>query len=129
MTDSILDSTKKAVGLDPEYDVFDLDITMHINSVFSVLHQLGVGPVTPFFIEDKTKTWKEFLDTDPGSMMAVKSLMFLKVRLLFDPPTTSFALDAMNKTATEYEWRLHVSSEGAKRAEARAAEAAIIERP
>lgn len=108
---SILDSTKKVLGLDSEYDVFDVDILMHINSTFLTLNQLGIGPVDGFQIEDETATWDSYLGSTDKNLSAVKSYVYIKVRLLFDPPTTSFAIEAMNKLALEYEWRLNVHSE------------------
>ncbi len=104
--DSILSSTKKMLGIEEDYDVFDLDIILHINSVFSTLYQFGVGPATGFFIEDKTKTWTDFLGSDSFDLNMVKSYMFLRVRLLFDLPTTSFAIEAMKEQVKEYEWRM-----------------------
>lgn len=117
MTDSVLDSIKKVVGVDADYDVFDPDLVMHINSVFGVLHQLGVGPSTPFLIEDKTATWTEFLGDENPAYASVKSYIQAKVKLLFDPPPTSFGLAALEKVASEYEWRLNVQAEGVKYAQ------------
>lgn len=111
MTDSILNTTKKVLGISSEYDAFDIDITMHINTVFSVLHQLGVGPTTPFRIDDATKTWDQFTGANQA-IESVKSYVWAKVRIAFDPPTTSFAIDALQKLCTELEWRLNVQSEG-----------------
>ena len=110
ITDSILDGTKKALGLGYEYVEFDPDIIMHINSVFSTLQQLGVGEdhENSFMILDNTSTWTEFLGA-AKNVNAVKSYMYLRVRLLFDPPATSFAQDSMQKQATELEWRLNVT--------------------
>lgn len=105
---SILDTTKKALGIAPEYTVFDVDIIMHINSVFSTLQQLGVGPKEGFSIEDKTKLWPEFIG-DTKNIEAVRSYMYLRVRLLFDPPATSFAIAAFKEQVQELEWRLNVA--------------------
>ena len=110
MNDSILNTIKKVLGIDPGYDAFDIDIIMHINMVFSGLHQLGVGPVEPFSITDQTATWAEFTGTN-RAIESVKSYVWAKVRLSFDPPATSFAIDALNKMCTELEWRLNVQSE------------------
>lgn len=110
MADSILDSTKKALGLSEDYDVFDSDIIMHINSVFTTLNQLGVGPAGGFMIEDADPTWDAFLGTDRQLNM-VKSYLYLKVKLLFDPPGTSFLLASYEKQIQEYEWRLLVHVE------------------
>lgn len=110
---SILTSIKKLLGLPEEYDVFDTDITMHINSVFSTLNQLGVGPPDGFFIEDATEQWGMFLG-DNQQINSVKTYVYIKVRLLFDPPTTSFAIDSLKKQADELEWRLNVHIESNK---------------
>ena len=109
--DSILDSTKKILGLDPEYDVFDVDIITHINSVFFTLNQLGVGPAEGFMITDNTTPWTWFSE-GPSNLNAVKTYVYLRVRLLFDPPQTSFAISAMEKQIQELEWRLNVHREG-----------------
>lgn len=109
--DSILDSTKKILGLDPEYDVFDVDIISHINSAFFTLNQLGVGPAEGFMILDNTSKWTWFLDGQIN-LNAVKTYVYLRVRLLFDPPQTSFAISAMEKQIQELEWRLNVHREG-----------------
>lgn len=110
MADSILDSTKKILGLTPDYTEFDLDILTHINSVFFTLQQLGIGPEQGFMIEGSSATWDEFLGTTPR-YAAVKTYVYLKVRLLFDPPATSYAIDALKQQAAELEWRLNVSRE------------------
>jgi hypothetical protein len=108
--DSILTSTKKVLGIDDSYAAFDEDIIMHINSVFSTLNQLGIGPDDGFAIEDDTATWDTYLDGDLNKN-SVKTYMYLKVRLLFDPPTTSFTQEAMKQQAQELEWRLNVVRE------------------
>lgn len=107
---SILDSVKKNVGLGADYDVFDLSIKTHINTVFSTLAQIGIGPPLGFMIEDAEATWNSFLAAQP-LLNAVKSYMYLKVRLLFDPPSSSFVLTSMEKQITELEWRLLVAKE------------------
>lgn len=116
MSPSILESIKKTLGVPEDYDVFDPDILMHINTVFSTLNQLGVGPKEPFFVDDKADTWTQFLAEDPSVLAMVRSYVYIKVKLLFDPPTTSFAIDALKKTAEEYEWRLNVQAEGVNHA-------------
>ena len=105
MKDSILLSVKKMLGLTEEYDAFDLDIITHINSVFTILTQIGVGPSNGFMIEDKTAIWTNFIK-DMSLYHLVKSYMVLKVRLLFDPPISSAALECCKTQANEYEWRL-----------------------
>ncbi len=107
--DSILDTTKKLLGFESDYTAFDLDIITHINSVFSTLQSLGVGPSEGFMITDKEAVWDEFTGLD--NMNSVKSYMFMRVRMMFDPPTTSFHLESLKKMAEEIEWRLHVQAE------------------
>lgn len=110
MNDSILTSVKKMLGLSEDYDVFDLDIIVHINSVFTILTQIGVGPANGFMIEDKTVTWTDFIH-DMSFYQLVKSYMVLKVRLLFDPPNSSAVLECYKTQANEYEWRLKTMAE------------------
>ena len=106
--ESILTSVKKMLGITEEYKHFDMDIVMHINSVFMTLNQLGVGPNKGFFIEDETATWADFLG-DPTSLQIVKSYMFLKVRMLFDPPASSVVMECMKQQANEFEFRLLIA--------------------
>ena len=111
MIASILTSTKKILGITEEYDAFDVDIVTHINSVFSTLQQLGVGPEEGFMIEDSAAAWDSFLGND-SRLNSVKTYVFLRVRLLFDPPTTSYHVDAVKEQIKELEWRLNVNREG-----------------
>lgn len=108
--ESILTSIKKLLGIAEEYECFDSDIVMHINSVLMILTQLGVGPPEGFSIEDETTTWTDFV-SDLTKVEAVKSYVYLKVKLLFDPPLTSSVIDSMTRTINELEWRLNVASE------------------
>ena len=110
ITDSVLTSIKKLLGIAEEYEHFDADLIMHINSVFSILTQLGVGPSKGFMIEDKNATWKDFI-SDESKYMLVKSYMHLKVKLLFDPPLSSAVLECYKTQISEYEWRLNVAAE------------------
>jgi hypothetical protein len=109
--ESILTSIKKLLGITEEYEHFDADIIMHINSVFLNLTQIGVGPEEGFFIEDATAEWMDFIE-DSIQLQAVKSYMYLKVKLLFDPPLSSAVVEAMNRQISEFEWRLLVAAEG-----------------
>lgn len=111
MEESILASVKKMLGITSEYDVFDSDIIMHINSVFMILAQMGVGPSTAFRIEDATSVWTDFIPKDKPNYEAVKSYVGLKVRLLFDPPASSTHMQAMNSLIAELEWRLNFEAE------------------
>jgi hypothetical protein len=110
METSILTSTKKILGIDQDYTAFDLDIMTHINSVFVTLNQLGIGPAEGFAIEDATQTWGDFIGTDTR-LNAVKSYVYLRVRMIFDPPNTSYLMDSLNRQAQEFEWRLSVQRE------------------
>ena len=108
--ESILISIKKLLGITEEYDQFDPDIIMHINSVFMVLTQLGVGPSEGFSIEDDTSVWSDFIQ-DTNKIEAVKSYIYLKVKLAFDPPLSSAVIESMNRLINELEWRLNVAAE------------------
>lgn len=112
ITESILTSIKKLLGIEAEYTHFDADITMHINSVFSILCQLGVGPSEGFSIEGNGETWDQFIPSmNPNQFSMVKSYIYLKVRLLFDPPLSSAAIDSLNRQISELEWRLNVAAD------------------
>lgn len=111
MSNSILVSTKKMLGIDAAYTAFDLDVLTHINSALATLNQLGIGQDEGFMIEDDAAEWADFLGTDLR-LNPVKTYVFLRVRLLFDPPQTSFHLAAMEKQIQELEWRLNVHREG-----------------
>lgn len=106
MESSILISTKRVLGISESYTAFDLDIITHINATFSVLSQLGVGPAAGFMIDDETDVWANFLVPNL-QLNLVRTYIFLKVRLLFDPPTTSYLIDAVKDQIREYEWRLN----------------------
>ena len=108
--ESILTSIKKLLGITEEYNQFDPDIIMHINSVFMILTQLGIGPTEGFSIEDDTSIWSDFIK-DANKIEAVKSYIYLKVKLLFDPPLSSAVIDSTNRLINELEWRLNVAAE------------------
>lgn len=110
MEASVLASTKKILGVASNYTAFDLDIITHINSAFSTLNQLGVGPEDGFFIEDDQAIWSD-LELPQNQLTMVRTYIFLKTRVMFDPPTTSFLIDAMNKQIAEHEWRLSLYRE------------------
>ena len=103
---SILISIKKLIGLTEQDESFDIDVILHINMAFATLASVGVGP-KGFRIVDETTEWEEFTD-DPEQLGLVKDYVYFKTKLAFDPPTSSNVLEAMNKTASELEWRLHV---------------------
>lgn len=105
---SILDSVKKVIGMDPSYTAFDIDIIMHINTQFSKLYNLGVGPKNAAFeIEDKNAKWSDFLQGKTNINM-VKTYVCMAVRLIFDPPPTSFGIEAVKTEIQELGWRLNV---------------------
>lgn len=108
MNESILTSIKKMLGITEEYTHFDQDIIIHINTVLMILHQLGVGPKEGFAITDSYETWSDFL-VDNKNIEAVKTYVYLKVRLLFDPPLSSSVTESINKLINELEWRLNVA--------------------
>lgn len=104
--DSVLNSVKKLLGLPEDYTAFDPDLVMHINSVFMILEQMGVGPEEGFGISDASAVWTDFLASCPG-LEAVKSYVALKVRMLFDPPQSSVTKEAIEKNISELEWRMY----------------------
>lgn len=114
--ESILTSIKKLLGISEEYTMFDSDLIMHINSVFMILTQLGIGPSEGFNIEDDSATWDEFV-SDDLKLDLIKSYMHLKVKLLFDPPLNSAVIESMNRMINEFEWRLNVAADSIKSGE------------
>ncbi len=110
METSILNSTKKILGIADDYTVFDTDIITHINTAFSTLTQLGVGPAEGFMIQDETTDWTDYI-ADDLQYNSVKTYVYLRVRQLFDPPTTSYLLAAFDQQLKELEWRLNVHRE------------------
>lgn len=109
--DSILTSIKKMLGIAEEYTHFDSDLTIHINTVLSILTQVGVGPSKGYFIMDETQTWTEFLPISEKRLELVKSYVYMKVKLLFDPPLSSAVIESTNKLIAELEWRILASIE------------------
>jgi hypothetical protein len=106
MSDSILTNVKKILSISEDYTAFDLDIMTHINSVFSTLNDLGIGPVEGFEINDAEAVWQDFLEGDKR-LNGVKSYIYLRVRLIFDPPGTSYHISAIKEQIQELEWRLN----------------------
>jgi hypothetical protein len=112
VVDSILDEVKQALGVSPDVDAFNADVLMHINSVFSTLNQLGIGPPEGFAIQDSSTTWADFLG-DELRLNMVKTYIYLRVRLLFDPPGGSYHLvNSLNEQLKELEWRISTFREG-----------------
>lgn len=111
ITDSILTSTKKILQIEEDYTYYDLDIITHINSVFANLHQLGIGPIDGFEIADKDATWASYLEGNLN-LNLVKTYMYLRVRLLFDPPQTSYLIASLKEQIEKLEWQINVQREG-----------------
>lgn len=111
MAGSILTDTKKILGISEADTSFDLDVMTHINTAFSVLHQLGVGPEEGFMIESKSEEWDEFEVDDILTFNMVRTYIGLKVKMFFDPPSTSFLLDSMDKQIQQLESRLNTERE------------------
>lgn len=110
MEKSILTSIKKLLGLAEDYTAFDTDIIIHINTVLMVLHQLGVGPEEGFTIKSVKDKWSDFVDDD-ANLEAIKTYIYLKVKLVFDPPQSGATMEALQNSIKEYEWRLNVQAE------------------
>ena len=113
--ESILTSIKKLLGIAEDYTHFDADLIMHINSVFTILNQLGVGPTEGFFIEDELATWNDFVPVDKNFNI-IKSYMHLNVKILFDPPSSSVVMESMNRMISQFEWRINILAEEMERA-------------
>ena len=110
MSNSILLTIKKLIGLDRDYGAFDLDLIVAINSSFMILNQLGIGPDKPFAIKDETSTWKDFFGEEEIFGLA-KSYIYLRSRLLFDPPASGVLHEAVERQISEFEWRMHVQAD------------------
>lgn len=110
MVESILISTKKLLGIDKDYDAFDTDIIISINTILNVLYQLGVSE-NPYAITGSSETWSDYLG-DRKDLEMIKSFVYLRVKLLFDPPATGVLHEAMERQASELEWRLNFEAEG-----------------
>ena len=111
MGSSILDTIKKLLGIASSDTSFDTDIIIHINSAIASLRQLGVGPGEGYSIKSKADMWTGYLTTTPELLESVKTYIYLKVRLAFDPPSSTAVLEAFKQMISEYEWRLNVTAE------------------
>ena len=111
MEESILNTVKTMLGPEGDYDDFDTDIIIHINSAFSVLTQLGVGPPKGFRIRDDASTWSDFIPDDRDDLDLIKDYVYMKVKLIFDPPPNSYTVEALKEQIKEAEWRLNVAVE------------------
>ena len=107
MDQSILNSTKKILGIGPDDTSFDLDVMTYINSAFSNLHQLGIGPIEGFVIEDDEAEWADFGIVEIPILHQLKTCIYLRARMMFDPPSTAYLLQAMERQIVEAEWRLN----------------------
>ena len=105
--DSILTSTKKLLNIDENDTSFDVDVTIHINSALATLTQLGVGPKEGFRISDKKSKWTDFVGENQTLIGFISDFVFLKVKLIFDPPTSSFVVESMKQNLSELEWRIN----------------------
>lgn len=112
MEQSILKSVNKNLGLDLEYSAFDQEVMMHINSALSTLSQLGIGPEGGFTVEDEDEIWTDFFVGTKAELSQIKTYIYLKVRNLFDPPTTSYVMAAFSSQIQELEGRLSMMREG-----------------
>lgn len=111
MTNSILDDVKLQLGIDETDDSFDPQVIDAINTVFDILNQIGVGPADGFYIEDNATTWDSYLSEHGKTLRMVRTYMYAKARLIFDPPLSSAVMDALNKIADETEFRLKFQAE------------------
>lgn len=112
--EGILESVKKWIGPSVEYDYFDSDLLMHINSYFAVMSQCGIGPSDGFTV-DETSKWDEFLPEGGNVLAMAKQYVQLRTRLTFDPPTSSFVIDLLKKNAEEMEWRMYIQTDSERR--------------
>lgn len=110
ISNSILETVKKLVGVDIDYGVYDIDLIVAINSSFMILHQLGVGPEKPFTISDSSATWQDFFGDEEVFALA-KSYIYLRTRLLFDPPSSGVLHEAVERQISEFEWRMQVQAD------------------
>ena len=107
--ESILSSIKKLLGIPESYTNFDEDIIIHINTAFAILNQLGVGPDEGFMIEDGNATWGDYITK--YNLLMIRTFIYLKVRLLFDPPTSNALIESINRTIGELEWRIFLEGD------------------
>ena len=109
--DSILDTIKKMLGIDPEDISFDTDIKVHINTTMLSISQMGIGPPNGFIVTSKDNVWNDFLGSSAMNLEGVKSYIYLKIKLIFDPPQSSTVIEAFNKSISELEFRMMLAVE------------------
>ena len=108
-SDSILIYIKKMLGIDKDCTDFDVDIIIHINTIFTILNQVGIGPETGYAIKDSNNTWSEFVNTEDPKFESIKSYIYLRVKTIFDPPLNSTVMEAHKQIINELEWRLNIT--------------------
>ena len=111
MEENILNSIKKLLGIPEDYTAFDQDIMIHINSVFMILSELGVGPSNGYSLKDGTEKWGDFI-SDDENLEGIKTYVYMKVKTIFDPPLNSAVLASMKELIREFEWRINNEAEG-----------------
>ena len=111
MDESILTSIKAMLGPDEDYDAFDTEIMIHINSALNILTQLGIGPDKGFRVRNANDTWDEFIPSDRDDFEMVKDYVYMKVKLIFDPPQSSAAIESLKELIREFEWRIRETAE------------------
>lgn len=114
MIESILETIKKMLGLSKDYNSFDTDIIVHINTVLSNLTQMGIGPEQGFTITGYNETWSQFVTSNPLKTQQIKSYIYLKVKTMFDPTANSNVAEAIKNSITELEYRLYVEEENSR---------------
>lgn len=108
--DSILETVKKLLGIFEDDHAYDIDLIVAINSSFMILNQLGIGPEKPFIINDSSATWKDFFGDEEIFSLA-KNYIYLRTKLLFDPPSSGVLHEAVERQIAEFEWRMHVQAD------------------
>lgn len=112
MEESVLVSIKGMLGIGEDCDSFDNELIVFINSAFSTLYQVGFNPALDYRIESEDDKWSDIVNDDPDLMDLIKPYVYMRVRMLFDPPTSSFVLNSLESQMKEYEWRIQTQSEG-----------------
>lgn len=109
--DSILNNVKKLLGIDSEDDSFDVDVMTMINSTIPSLAQMGIGPSNGYMVTSADDKWTDWITTNTINLQGVKTYLYLKIKLIFDPPTNSTVVEAFNKNLNELEWRMMLAVE------------------
>ena len=109
--ESILDTIKQLLGIPVEDESFDMDIKTHINTSTMILSQIGIGPKNGFIVTNKDQLWTDYIDSSTINLEGVKQYIYLKTKIIFDPPTNSTTIDAINKSLSELEWRMQLAVE------------------